>query len=1096
MISDVSLDRIKELPIETIIEPYVKLKKDGAHNMKGLCPFHSESTPSFKVNLSKNYYHCFGCNRGGDGIKFIMEIEKLSFTDAVRYIAKQHNIELVETDDKEQSEKNKIEQDHKESLFVVLEHLQDFYSENLRLTATDESRNARAYAYSRWDEEFCAQVGIGYAPRNSKLFMDFCQTTGLEEKFLIELGMLRKNEDGSYFPMFRERIMIPIKNKWGRVIAYTARYIGTNEKAPKYLNSSTSPIYSKGESLFGVDQAFHSRNAENILIVEGAPDVLRLQSIGLDNAVATLGTAWNENQFDQLKRVTNSLCFIPDTDVPKTDELGAGFKAVIENGTLAIKKGFDVTVKELPFNTRKMTDEELAQKYEGQEIPQNAPREVFVKSDPDNFILDKDIFKCLEEKNFIVWMTEKKFSLAGSMAKRKTCVNETANLLRFVKDQLTFNECIEQLAKVHGKAKMWRDAFNLASEESKKNSKQALIEQQQEEADTLRQHGLFIRSYCYYSLGKEDEDPSRISNFIMEPLFHIKDETNGIRLFRLTNSFRQPCIIELKESDMCSLSSFQQKIGSCGNYVWLGKIEMLNRIKECLYSRTDSAERIRRLGWNENEQFFAFGNGIFQFDTFYEVDDMGILRDCNNKAYYIPATSKFYCSNDEIYQFERQMVHRNKSGVLLPDFVSKLMEVFGKYGSIAFGYLLSTLFRDIIYKRCRHFPILNLFGEKGTGKTTLATSLEAFFLHDVEPPSMGVASVPAMNDRVSQAVNTLVVFDEYKNDLDVRKIAFLKGLWGGSGQTKKNTTSDGMATQTIATTGVIICGQEKPTQDMALYTRVIFLAYSKTSFSILEKRRYEELQAICNTGLTHLTIEILKHRELFEKNFPDLYKATKNELGQITEGEGIHDRIFGNWIIPLATFRTLESVLHLPFGYAQMLETTLEGMRSQNELAQESSEVADFWSALQGWQTIGKCVEKVHYNIRYLTKFRPLNVKEDVEFLEAKPILYLNMAAIASLYSSRNSGQSTTANRSTWSTITSYLKSHPSFMGLKQDRFRIMLPSGNLDYTIEVKDGKTFKNLKINRPKAMCFDYSILKEMFGLDLESEVIAEGMDDIEE
>lgn len=156
---------------------------------------------------------------------------------------------------------------------------------------------------------------------------------------------------------------------------------------------------------------------------------------------------------------------------------------------------------------------------------------------------------------------------------------------------------------------------------------------------------------------------------------------------------------------------------------------------------------------------------------------------------------------------------------------------------------------------------LNLFGEKGTGKTTLATSLEAFFLHDVKPPSMGVASVPAMNDRVSQAVNTLVVFDEYKNDLDVRKIDFLKGLWGGSGQTKKNTTSDGMATQTIATTGVIICGQEKPTQDMALYTRVIFLAYSKTSFSILEKRHYEELQAICNTGLTHLTIEILKHRK-------------------------------------------------------------------------------------------------------------------------------------------------------------------------------------------------------------------------------------------
>jgi len=123
----------------------------------------------------------------------------------------------------------------------------------------------------------------------------------------------------------------------------------------------------------------------------------------------------------------------------------------------------------------------------------------------------------------------------------------------------------------------------------------------------------------------------------------------------------------------------------------------------------------------------------------------------------------------------------------------------------------------------------NLFGEKGTGKTTLATSLQSFFIHGVDPPNLSVTSVPAMNDRVSQAVNTLVVLDEYKNDLDMRKIAFLKGLWGGGGQTKKNTNTDGMAAQTIVSTGVVLCGQDKPTQDMALYTRVIFLAFSKTS---------------------------------------------------------------------------------------------------------------------------------------------------------------------------------------------------------------------------------------------------------------------------
>ena len=473
---------------------------------------------------------------------------------------------------------------------------------------------------------------------------------------------------------------------------------------------------------------------------------------------------------------------------------------------------------------------------------------------------------------------------------------------------------------------------------------------------------------------------------------------------------------------------------------------------------------------------------------------MGIVRGINGKSFYIPATSKIYLNNPEIFQFERLMVHENRNGIKLYDYVKRLMEVFGENASVAFCYLLATLFRDIIFRRTRHFPILNLFGEKGTGKTTLATSLQSFFLHGVDPPNLGVTSVPAMNDRVSQAVNTLAVLDEYKNDLDIRKIAYLKGLWGGGGQTKKNTNTDGMAAQTIVTTGVALCGQDKPTQDMALYTRVIFLAFSKTSFNQNEKRAYEDLVSVCNMGLTHLTLEILGHRELFEKNFPEIYSITKRELAAKLENETIHDRIFGNWVIPLATFRTLETVIDVPFSYAELFETAVRGIRNQNELAQESSEIADFWSMLQGFQTSGKCIEKAHYRIRYMKSFRPLSVKEDIEFKEARPILYLNTAAVASLFNSRNAGS--TSNRSNWSTIMSYLKSHASYLGLKQDRFTILLPSGLPDYTIDIVNGEQVKKVKVNRPKALCFDYLQLKETFGLDLETEVVAEVQDMQEE
>lgn len=1072
MISESTLNRVRELPIEDVLKPYVELSRKGL-TLMGLCPFHPERTGSFSVAPHKNLFHCFSCNRGGDAITFIMEKENLPFLEAVKFIAKNHYIP-IEYMDEERSEEQVAEAKHKESLFIALNCAQGYFLENLRANMSDESQAARDYAYGRWTEEFCSVTGIGYAPKDGNGFVDYCRKKSLSEEAMFELGLFKRGEDGSIYAMFRHRIMIPIRNRWGRIIAYTARYIGENKKVPKYINSATSTIYSKGETLFGIDRASRQRDADYYIIVEGAPDVLRMQLVGFDNTVAALGTSWSESQFDQLKAYTSSLCFIPDSDVADGRIFGPGFEAVMANGAAAIKKGFYVTVRELPF---------------AQTVNDDARQQ---KNDADSYIRCKEDYTSLKEEHFIVWLAQKRFFVAGSLMEERKCVAEIADLLRYVKDQLVFDQCIEQLAKLHGKVRLWRDAVAQARGEAKKrNDKISSMNDLQREAELLRQFGLFVRESCYYSTGEEDEEPSRISNFIMDPLFHIEDESNGTRIFRLHNMYNVCRVIELKESELCSLSNFQQKVGSLGNYVWLAKIDKLNRVKEYLYSKTDTAERIRKLGWNANEDFFAFGNGILTDDgVFKNVDELGIVRGVNGKAFYIPATSKIYIHNQEIFQFERLMIHENRSGVKLHDFVSRLMEVFGENANIAFCYLLSTLFRDIVFKRTRHFPILNLFGEKGTGKTTLATSLQSFFLHGVDPPNLGVTSIPAMNDRVSQAVNTLVVLDEYKNDLDIRKIAYLKGLWGGGGQTKKNTSTDGMAAQTIVTTGVALCGQDKPTQDMALYTRVIFLAFTKTSFNQLEKRHYEDLVSVCNMGLTHLTVELLKHRELFEKNFPEIYSITKRELATKLENDTIHDRIFGNWVIPLATFRTLETVIEVPFSYTELFDTAVRGMRNQNELAQESSEVADFWNMLQGFQTSGKCIDRAHYRIKYMKSFRPISAKEDMEFKEARPVLYLNMAAVASLFNSRN--MNATANRSNWSTIMSYLKSHSSYLGLKQDRFVILTPNGTPDYSFDMVNGEQVKRIKVNRPKALCFDYLQLKDAFGLELETEVVNDTMD----
>lgn len=1073
MISDKTIEAVRNLDIEDVLKSWgLEFRRRGS-TMFASCPFHSEKTPSFSITPGRNLWYCHSCHRGGDGIRFYMEREGMDFLQAVEAIAKANNLHIEYTRE-EQTDEQREAAKLKESVLAAVAVVHKFFFAQLRVELSDEARAAREYAYSRWPEDFSSTCGIGLAPKDGKLLMEYCKSKAITEDLLVQSGIYKRDEkSGRIYTLFRNRLVIPIRDRFGRVIAFTARYLGDDkaDKVGKYVNSCNSSVFNKGESVFGIERASRCRDALYYNIVEGAPDVLRLQSIGLENTVATLGTAWSDAQFDILKKHIQSICFIPDSDPPKDEPFGPGFKAVMTNGAEAVRRGFDVTVRELPFNEEKTEDDAV----------------ILHKNDADEYILSPDIYASIPEKPFILWLAEKKFSVASSLAEQRVIVAEVADLLRHISDDAIADECIASLAKINGTVKSWKAAVSRAKGEARQRAAKSNPKNDAERRkELLRVCNLNIIDNCFYTY--DEGEAVRLSNFYLESLYHIKDETNGTRLFRMVNKFNESVDIEFRESELCSLTTFQQRVGSVGNYIWRAKIDKLNNVKEYLYRGTRSAERVRKMGWDGINGFFAFGNGVFNGDRFLAVDDLGIVETAPSRSFYIPATSKMYENNPEIYQFERLFIHENRSGIKLYDFAVQLVRVFGDNAKIAFCYLLATLYRDVIFNRTRHFPILNLFGEKGTGKTTLATSLQSFFIHSVDPPNLGVTSVPAMNDRVSQAVNSLVVFDEYKNDLDVRKIAYLKGLWGGGGQTKKNQNTDGMAAQTIISTGIALCGQDKPTQDMALFTRVLFLAFSKTSFSKPERDAYEDLVAMCSLGNTHLTLEVLSHRALFEKNFSNAYSLTKSELSKIVEGEKIHDRIFGNWIIPLAAFRTLESVLSLPFSYNDLLTVAVAGMRLQNETAQESSEMGDFWEALQGFHTQGRAIDKAHFRIKWHRTFRSTTMKEDMIFAEPTPVLYLNSAAVAGLFNGRGASNAT-ANRSNWSTMLSYLRSHPSFLGLKQDRFTILLANGTPDYTFETVNGTQTKKMKVNRPKAMCFNYAMLKAEFGLNLETEVISE-------
>ena len=255
MIKEPTIDKLNSLNIVDVVSEYVTLKKSGA-NYKGLCPFHDDRNPSFVVSPSKNICHCFVCGKGGPPILFIMEREKVSFLEACRILGKKYNIEIEE--DKREITPQEIEtQRKKKSMAVIFTHVQKFYVEKLH-ERTPEAMAMMDYARRRWSKETIEELGLGYAPKGSQQFLDFIKKTGLSIPLCREAGLIAvDDESGREYAFFRDRLMIPVRDRWGNVINYTARTLSDDKEKAKYLNGSDSLLFHKSEVLFGLNTAMN-----------------------------------------------------------------------------------------------------------------------------------------------------------------------------------------------------------------------------------------------------------------------------------------------------------------------------------------------------------------------------------------------------------------------------------------------------------------------------------------------------------------------------------------------------------------------------------------------------------------------------------------------------------------------------------------------------------------------------------------------------------------------------------------------------------------------------------------------------------------------
>lgn len=448
---DTILKILDTAQIEDVVRDFVNLKKSGSI-LKGNCPFHQEKTPSFVVNPNKNIFKCFGCGVGGDSVTFIMEHEKFSFPEALRYLANKYHIEIEET---QTSTEDKQAQDEKESLMIILSYAAKFYQHQLSETEEGKAIGLSYFKERGFLEDTIQAFQLGYAPDSYDSLLKDALKNGYNNELLLKTGLIKEKNDKAY-DFFRDRVMFPIHNVSGKVIAFAGRILRKSENQPKYINTAETELYHKSQILYGISQAKAAIRKQDVCyLVEGYTDVISLYQAGIKNVVASSGTALTKEQVLLVKRFTENIVILYDGDA-------AGIKAALRGLDIVLEQGLNVKLVLLPD-----------------------------KEDPDSFVKNKGVDATLEyienqQQDFILFKASQGIKEIDHDPIKKTAVirdivESIAKVNDGIKRQVYIKHCSD-IVDV-SEAVLVNEVNKIRTQLFKKNK-----ELQQEEADALTQY--------------------------------------------------------------------------------------------------------------------------------------------------------------------------------------------------------------------------------------------------------------------------------------------------------------------------------------------------------------------------------------------------------------------------------------------------------------------------------------------------------------------------------------------------------------------------------------------------------------------------------
>lgn len=415
MISKETVDEIyNAAQIEEVVADFVPLKRRG-QNWVGVCPFHSDKNPSMYVSPRLGIFNCFVCHTGGNAVNFVMKHEQISYPEALRYLAKKYSINIVEDAQKEDlSDEEKL----RESLVAVNKYAEQYFIDQLLNTEEGQNIGLSYFKERGFTQATIEKFKLGYCPDGWDKFTQDAIKAGYKLEHLIQVGLTKQSESGKIFDFYRGRVIFPIYDKLGKPVGFGGRILKKDEKVAKYFNSPENPIYHKSNVLYGFYNAQKSiKTKDNVYLVEGYTDVLSMVQAGIENVVATSGTAFPDGQIRLLKSKTNNVTVLRDGDK-------AGINAALKDINILLSNGFNVSVVLLP---------------EGE--------------DPDSFARshrDSEIADYLKDnaKSFILFKAKVMADEAGNdPAKRAAMVKDIIQSIALIQDDITRQLYIKELSK-------------------------------------------------------------------------------------------------------------------------------------------------------------------------------------------------------------------------------------------------------------------------------------------------------------------------------------------------------------------------------------------------------------------------------------------------------------------------------------------------------------------------------------------------------------------------------------------------------------------------------------------------------------------------